>query len=122
MKYLYRLIVVFCILSISCGIQSQISASTAQPTIPSQASRLSATAPHHIPETVTMITIGQLNVRACPSTACEVMDEGLAVLDAGAEVEIIGGMITDDTVIDCNRWYKIVWRGDDGYVCAGWLK
>lgn len=63
-------------------------------------------------------TTGQLNVRQCPSTSSAI----LGVLETGTSVEIGAEVLSQDTGYRCPRWYPIVWQGQDGWICSGWVE
>ena len=111
-----RIILILVLVSLACGV------ATTLPTQPAPTRALprvnAAPVPDHVPDSRQMVTIGKLNLRSCPSTACSVS----VVLEAETIVQITGKLYIDDTQIDCNRWYPVRWQGVDGYVCAGWLK
>ncbi len=112
----YIALVTVVILSIACGqatlpqepiytpqakasIQQPILTPTAQPT-----------------ETVQTVTaLGKVNVRTCPATSCEV----IGAIESGAVVEV-GGEIQND-IIDCPRWYPVVYNGRGAFVCSEWF-
>ncbi len=112
----YIALVTLVILSIACGqatlpqepiytpqakasIQQPILTPTAQPT-----------------ETVQTVTaLGKVNVRTCPATSCEV----IGAIESGAVVEV-GGEIQND-IIDCPRWYPVVYNGRGAFVCSEWF-
>ena len=81
------------------SIQNPVFTHTAQPT-----------------ETVLTVTaLGKVNVRTCPATSCEV----IGVIEAGAVVEV--GLEIKNDIIDCPRWYPVVYNGRGAFVCAEWF-
>ncbi len=112
----YIALVTLVILSIACGqatlpqepiytpkakasIQQPVLTPTAQPT----------------EAALTVTALGKVNVRTCPATSCEV----IGVIESGAVVEV-GGEIQND-IIDCPRWYPVVYNGRGAFVCAEWF-
>jgi len=66
-------------------------------------------------ETVRQVTtLGQVNIRSCPATDCEV----LGVVEMGTVLEV-GAMVTN-AVIDCPRWYPVMYNGRGAFICAEW--
>ncbi len=115
----YIALVTFVILSIACGAQVP----TAEPvhTLPAKASIQNPVFTPtetlgHVTETVQTVTaLGKVNVRTCPATSCEV----IGVIEAGAVVEV--GLEIQNEVIDCPRWYPVVYNGRGAFVCAEWF-
>jgi len=69
-----------------------------------------------ITETVQTVTaLGKVNVRTCPATSCEVV----GVVEAGAVLQV-GAEIANE-VIDCPRWYPVMYNGHGAFVCAEWF-
>ena len=67
-------------------------------------------------ETVQTVTaLGKVNVRTCPATSCEV----IGVVEAGTVLEV-GAEIKND-IIDCPRWYPVVYNGRGAFVCSEWF-
>ena len=64
---------------------------------------------------LTVTTLGKVNVRSCPATSCEV----IGVVEAGAVIEV--GAEVQNEVIDCPRWYPVVYNGRGAFVCAEWF-
>ena len=71
------------------------------------------TAPTETAQTVT--ALGKVNVRTCPATSCEV----IGVIEAGAAIEV--GLEIQNEVIDCSRWYPVVYNGRGAFVCSEWF-
>lgn len=112
----YSALIVIVLMSIACGqatlpqepvytpqakasIQNPVFTPTAQPT-----------------ETVQTVTaLGKVNVRTCPATSCEV----IGVIEAGAVLEV--GLEIQNEVIDCPRWYPVVYNGRGAFVCSEWF-
>ena len=81
------------------SIQNPVFTHTAQPT-----------------ETVQTVTaLGKVNVRTCPATSCEV----IGVIEAGAVIEV--GLEIQNDIIDCSRWYPVVYNGRGAFVCSEWF-
>ena len=81
------------------SIQNPVFTHTAQPT-----------------ETVlTETALGKVNVRTCPATSCEV----IGVIEVGAVVEV--GLEIQNDIIDCPRWYPVVYNGRGAFVCSEWF-
>jgi hypothetical protein len=109
----------FTLTALSCGIQ------TARPTSEPVSNAVIVYKPTPQPTTTetsqtTVKTLGTVNVRICPSTSCEAIDQ-----TQDGQVLEVGAMITNG-VIDCNRWYPVQWTKKDGtkigaFVCAGWM-
>ena len=67
-------------------------------------------------ETVLTVTaLGKVNVRTCPATSCEV----IGVIEAGAVIEV--GLEIKNDIIDCPRWYPVVYNGRGAFVCSEWF-
>jgi len=81
------------------SIQNPVFTHTAQPTETAQ----------------TVTALGKVNVRTCPATSCEV----IGVIEAGAVIEV--GLEIQNEVIDCPRWYPVVYNGHGAFVCAEWF-
>ena len=64
---------------------------------------------------LTVTALGKVNVRTCPATSCEV----IGAIESGAVVEV-GGEIQND-IIDCPRWYPVVYNGRGAFVCSEWF-
>jgi hypothetical protein len=64
-----------------------------------------------------VVTLDELNVRACPSTNTAVCAV-IGGYEYGARVEV-GAMITNSDPI-CTSWYPTAWRGRIGWICADW--
>lgn len=73
-------------------------------------------------------TLGQLNARMCPATNCDV----LGTFEAGdlllARASVVDGVvipagvkIETPNVLDCPRWYSVVYKGVPAFVCAEWV-
>ena len=113
-KYLALVTVV--ILSLACGAQVP----TAEPvyTPQAKASIQNPVFTHTAQPTETVLTVtalGKVNVRTCPATSCEVV----GVIEAGAVVEV--GLEIKNDIIDCSRWYPVVYNGRGAFVCAEWF-
>ena len=84
------------------SIQNPVFTPTAQPT-----------------ETVQTVTaLGKVNVRTCPATSCDLVEPN-AYIEAGQVIEVGKEIIND--VIDCPRWYPVVYNGRGAFVCAEWF-
>jgi len=112
----YIALVTVVILSIACGQATlpqepiytpQAKASIQQPVLTPTAQPTEAA--------LTVTALGKVNVRTCPATSCEV----IGVIESGAVVEV-GGEIQND-IIDCPRWYPVVYNGLGAFVCAEWF-
>ena len=112
----YIALVTVVILSIACGQATlpqepiytpQAKASIQQPILTPTAQPTEAA--------LTVTALGKVNVRTCPATSCEV----IGVIESGAVVEV-GGEIQND-IIDCPRWYPVVYNGRGAFVCAEWF-
>jgi len=112
----YIALVTLVILSIACGQATlpqepiytpQAKASIQQPVLTPTAQPTEAA--------LTVTALGKVNVRTCPATSCEV----IGVIESGAVVEV-GGEIQND-IIDCPRWYPVVYNGRGAFVCAEWF-
>ena len=116
-KYLALVTVV--ILSLACGAQVP----TAEPVYTPQA-KASIQNPVFTPtaqptETVQTVTaLGKVNVRTCPATSCDLVEPN-AYIEAGQVIEVGKEIIND--VIDCPRWYPVVYNGRGAFVCAEWF-
>ena len=67
-------------------------------------------------ETILTVTaLGKVNVRTCPATSCEV----IGVIEAGAVIEV--GLEIKNDIIDCPRWYPVVYNGRGAFVCSEWF-
>ena len=112
----YIALVTVVILSLACGAQVP----TAEPVYTPQA-KASIQQPILTPtaqptETVQTVTaLGKVNVRTCPATSCEV----IGVIEAGAVIEV--GLEIQNEVIDCPRWYPVVYNGRGAFVCSEWF-
>ncbi len=70
-------------------------------------------------ETVLTVTaLGKVNVRTCPATSCDLVEPN-AYIEAGQVIEV-GKEIVND-VIDCPRWYPVVYNGRGAFVCSEWF-
>ncbi len=112
----YLALVTLVILSLACG--SQVP--TAEPiyTPQAKASIQNPVFTHTAQPTETVQTVtalGKVNVRSCPATSCEV----IGVIEAGAVVEV--GLEIKNDIIDCPRWYPVVYNGRGAFVCAEWF-
>ena len=112
----YIALVTLVILSIACGQATlpqepiytpQAKASIQQPVLTPTAQPTEAA--------LTVTALGKVNVRTCPATSCEV----IGVIESGAVVEV-GGEIKND-IIDCPRWYPVVYNGRGAFVCSEWF-
>ena len=81
------------------SIQNPVFTHTAQPTEAAQ----------------TVTALGKVNVRTCPATSCEV----IGVIEAGAVIEV--GLEIKNDIIDCPRWYPVVYNGRGAFVCSEWF-
>ena len=113
-KYLALVTVV--ILSLACGAQVP----TAEPvyTPQAKASIQNPVFTHTAQPTETVLTVtalGKVNVRTCPATSCEVV----GVIEAGAVIEV--GLEIKNDIIDCSRWYPVVYNGRGAFVCSEWF-
>ena len=112
----YLALVTLVILSLACGAQVP----TAEPiyTPQAKASIQNPVFTHTAQPTETVQTVtalGKVNVRSCPATSCEV----IGVIEAGAVVEV--GLEIKNDIIDCPRWYPVVYNGRGAFVCAEWF-
>lgn len=83
-------------------------AATAQPTA-AQSEEVREVSPR------TYYAVNQINVRACPSTTCEVVTR----LSAGAAITV-NGEAEGEAVSNGNTiWYRLDVNGDEGYVYSG---
>ncbi|TXH59232.1 MAG: SH3 domain-containing protein [Desulfurellales bacterium] len=112
----YLALVTFVILSLACGAQVP----TAEPVYTPQAKAsiqnpvfTHTAAPTENVQTVT--ALGKVNVRTCPATSCEV----IGVIEAGAVIEV--GLEIKNDIIDCPRWYPVVYNGRGAFVCSEWF-
>ena len=104
------------ILSLACGAQVP----TAEPiyTPQAKASIQNPVFTHTAQPTETVLTVtalGKVNVRTCPATSCEV----IGVIEAGAVIEV--GLEIKNDIIDCPRWYPVVYNGRGAFVCSEWF-
>lgn len=106
------LIVILVLMSLSCAVQ----------TVPTQDKpRLSSISikPTHSPTpTKTVETIGQVNIRVCPATNCEVLD----VAEAGMKLTVIGDVRYTNDTVNCSVWRTVDWEGQTAYVCNRWVR
>ncbi len=107
---------VIVLLSLACGAQVP----TAEPvyTPQAKASIQNPVFTHTAQPTETVQTVtalGKVNVRTCPATSCEV----IGVIEAGAVVEV--GLEIKNDIIDCSRWYPVVYNGRGAFVCSEWF-
>jgi len=112
----YSALIVIVLMSIACGQATlpqepiytpQAKASIQQPVLTPTAQPTEAA--------LTVTALGKVNVRTCPATSCEV----IGVIESGAVVEV-GGEIQND-IIDCPRWYPVVYNGRGAFVCSEWF-
>ncbi len=104
------------LLSLACGAQVP----TAEPvyTLPPEVLVSNPVFTHTAQPTETVLTVtalGKVNVRTCPATSCEV----IGVIEAGAVVEV--GLEIKNDIIDCSRWYPVVYNGRGAFVCSEWF-
>ena len=112
----YLALVTVLILSLACGAQVP----TSEPVYvqPVKVSIQNPVFTHTAAPTETILTVtelGKVNVRTCPATSCEV----IGVIEAGAVVEV--GLEIQNEVIDCPRWYPVVYNGRGAFVCSEWF-
>lgn len=107
------------ILSIACGQATlpqepiytpQAKASIQQPVLTPTAQPTEAA--------LTVTALGKVNVRTCPATSCDLVEPN-AYIEAGQVIEV-GKEIKND-VIDCPRWYPVVYNGRGAFVCSEWF-
>ena len=112
----YIALVTVVILSIACGQATlpqepiytpQAKASIQQPVLTPTAQPTEAA--------LTVTALGKVNVRTCPATSCEV----IGIIEAGAVVEV--GLEIKNDIIDCPRWYPVVYNGRGAFVCSEWF-
>ncbi len=112
----YLALVTVLILSLACG-----QATLPQEPVYTLPAKVSIQPPVFTPpaqptETVQTVTaLGKVNVRSCPATSCEV----IGVVEAGAVIEV--GAEVQNEVIDCPRWYPVVYNGRGAWVCSEWF-
>jgi len=112
----YSALIVIVLLSLACGQATlpQEPVYTLPPEVLVSNPILTPTAqPTESAQTVT--ALGKVNVRTCPATSCEV----IGVIEAGAVVEV--GLEIQNEVIDCPRWYPVVYNGRGAFVCSEWF-
>lgn len=113
-KYIF----IFTLLSLAC--MGEIVTTTPRPIAPANTKSHINTAvqiPTLTPYSVNVnqvVTLDELNVRACPRTTCSIVG-GYMI---GAKVEV-GVLITNNDEI-CQNWYSINWRGRGAWICADW--
>lgn len=109
------LIVILVLLSLSCAAQTvpiQNKPSLASISIkPTQSST-----PTESPKTVE--TIGQVNIRVCPATNCEVLD----VAKKGMKLTVVGNVRYTNDTVNCDIWQNVDWKGQTAYVCNRWVR
>ncbi len=100
---------------IACG-QSLPTATQPAPTQPTaaQIAEVKAEIVQVTAEVSQVTTLGQVNIRSCPATDCEV----LGVVELGTVLEV--GALVTNAVIDCPRWYPVMYNGRGAFICAEW--
>ena len=101
--------------SLACGTQTTLPTQTINTKVPTVAVKAVVKTPPPTATEIEVWTLGQVNLRDCPSTSCTV----LKVIPAYAVVQ--AGAIIENKVVDCNRWRPVIYDGVSGFVCAGWL-
>ncbi len=112
----YFALIVIVLMSIACGAQVPTAApiNTLPPEVLVSNPIFTPTA-QPTEAALTVTALGKVNVRTCPATSCEV----IGVIEAGAVVEV--GLEIQNEVIDCPRWYPVVYNGRGAFVCSEWF-
>jgi len=111
---------VFTLATLSCGVQAAIPTSEPAPNVMVQLPKPTRQPTATEASTTTVKTLGTVNVRVCPSTSCEAIDQ-----TQEGQILTVGEKITNECP-DCNNWYPVQWVKKDGskvgaWICADWM-